>query len=128
MTSTTAKTFGLAALLAATVAAALAVMAPTSAAAAAPRLLGTVGPGHTISLRTASGAPVRSLKAGLYTIVIRDKADDHDFRLVGPGLNKATGVEWMGTQTWRVRFAKGKTYRFVCDPHADEMRGSFRAR
>jgi hypothetical protein len=34
----------------------------------------------------------------------------------------------MGTRTWRVRLAKGKTYRFVCDPHADEMRGSFRTR
>jgi hypothetical protein len=127
MTSTTAKTFGVSGLLAATLAA-LACVAPTGAAAATPKLVATVGPGHTISLRTASGAPVRSVKAGLYTIVVRDKADDHDFRLVGPGLNKATGVEWMGTRTWRVRLAKGKTYRFVCDPHADEMRGSFRAR
>ncbi len=30
----------------------------------------------------------------------------------------------MGTQTWKVRLVKGKTYRFVCDPHSDEMFGA----
>jgi hypothetical protein len=105
----------------------LAVAAPT-ATAATPKLIATVGPNDTISLRTAGGAPVRSVKAGTYTIVVRDRASDHNFRLVGPGINKATGIGSMGTQTWRVRFARGKTYRFICEPHADDMRGSFRAR
>ena len=121
------KVFAHAGLLAALIAAVVALV-PTGAIAATPKLVGTVGPNDTITLRTASGAPVRSLKAGVYTISVRDKSEDHDFRLVGPGVNKATGVESMGNQTWRVRFAKGKTYRFLCGPHADEMRGSFRAR
>jgi hypothetical protein len=27
-----------------------------------------------------------------------------------------------------VRIVRGKTYRFVCDPHAEMMRGSLRGR
>ena len=127
MTSTSAKNFAMSAVIAAAIAT-LALLVPTSAEAATPKLVASVGPGHTITLRTAAGAPVRSVKAGLYTIVVRDLADDHDFRLVGPGLNKATGVGFMGNVTWRVKLVRGKTYRFVCDPHSDEMRGSFRVR
>ena len=114
--------------LLASLAAALAVALPVEADAAPQKLVATVGPGHTITLRTASGAAVRSVKAGLYTIVVRDRATDHDFRLIGPGVNKATAVGFVGTQTWRVKLVRGKTYKFVCDPHADEMFGSFRAR
>jgi hypothetical protein len=127
MTGNTATRFARPGMLAAAIAA-LACLVPTGAAAATPKLVATVGPGHTITLRTATGAPVRSVKAGLYTIVVRDRADDHDFRLVGPRLNKATGVGFVGNTTWRVRLVRGKTYRFVCDPHSDEMRGSFRVR
>jgi ABC-type Zn2+ transport system substrate-binding protein/surface adhesin len=127
MSTSKVETFVGSSLLAALIAA-LALAFPTVAGAATPKLVASVGPGHTISLRTASGAPVRSIKAGTYTIVVRDRASDHDFRLVGPGLNKVTGVGWVGTKTWRVRFLRGKTYRFVCDPHADEMRGAFRVR
>ena len=121
------KLFTHAGLLAAGIAASVALF-PNGAVAAPAKLVGTVGPSDTITLRTAGGASVRSLKAGVYTILVRDKAEDHDFRLVGPGVNKATGVESLGNRTWRVRFAKGKTYRFFCGPHADEMRGSFRVR
>ena len=108
--------------------AALATVFPASAAAATPKLVASVGPDYTISLRTTTGAPVRSAKAGVSTIVVRDRSDEHNFRLVGPGVNKATGVDFMGSATWRVRLLKGKTYRFVCDPHASHMHGSFRLR
>jgi hypothetical protein len=108
--------------------AASAFLGPAGAGAAPAKLLATVGPGHTITLRTPAGGPARSVKAGVYAVVVRDRAADHDFRLVGPGVNKATGVGFMGTQTWKVRLARGKTYRFVCDPHSDEMFGSFRVR
>jgi hypothetical protein len=107
---------------------AAALLGPGGASAATPKLIATVGPGHTITLRTPSGVAARSIKAGVYAIVVRDRAADHDFRLVGPSVNKATGVGFMGTQTWKVRLAKGKTYRFVCDPHSDEMFGSFRVK
>jgi hypothetical protein len=101
----------------------VALLAP-SALAGGARLKGTVGPGFTISL-TQGGKKVAALKAGTYTFVIADKASIHDFHLTGPGVNKKTGVGFMGTQTWTVALKKG-TYRFVCDPHASFMHGSFK--
>jgi hypothetical protein len=101
---------------------------PVGANAATPRLAATVGPGYTIKVRTAAGAAVRSVKPGLYTITVHDRSGQHNFHLTGPGVNKSTSVGWVGTKTWRVRVVHGKTYRFVCDPHASMMRGSFRGR
>jgi plastocyanin len=92
-----------------------------------PTLTATVGPSATISLRTSRGARVRRLKAGRYRIVVRDRSSRHNFHLRGLGLNKRTSVAFRGTVTWTVTFRRGRTYRFVCDPHASRMRGSFRA-
>jgi plastocyanin len=116
-------------MLARIIAVSLAALASSQAApAATPRLVATVGPGATISLRTAAGAPVRTLRAGVYTIVVRDRADEHNFRLRGPRVNRATGVAATGTTTWRsVRLVRG-TYTFLCEPHSDDMRGAFRVR
>jgi len=92
-----------------------------------PTLTATVGPGATISLRTSRGARVTRLKAGRYRIVVRDRSRMHNFHLSGPGVNKRTAVGFRGTTTWTVTFRKARTYRFVCDPHARRMKGSFRA-
>ena len=100
---------------------------PPPPATRPPTLTATVGPGATISLRTARGARVTRLKAGRYRIVVRDRSTMHNFHLVGPGVNKRTTPRFRGTVTWTVTFRKGRTYRFVCDPHARRMRGSFRA-
>lgn len=89
-------------------------------------LTATVGPGFTISLRTASGRRVTSLKAKRYRIVVRDRSTFHNFHLTGAGVNKRTTVGFRGTRTWTVTFRKGKTYRYVCDPHRRQMKGSFR--
>jgi plastocyanin len=91
------------------------------------RLIATVGPGFTISLRTAAGARVRTLRRGTYTIVVRDRSRMHNFHLIGPRVNRRTSVGARGTFTWRVTLRAGR-YRFVCDPHAAAMRGSFRVR
>jgi plastocyanin len=107
--------------------AAVAALTAAPAEAATPKLTATVGPNDTISLRTAAGAPVRVLKPGRYTIVVRDRADDHNFILRGPGVTKSSGVGSTGTATWRVTLRAG-AYRFWCGPHADEMKGSFRVR
>jgi len=109
----------------AVLAAALAVPAATAAlkAPAANTLTGTVGPGFTITL-TQNGTPVKKLKAGKYTIKIADKAIDHNFHLSGPGVNKKTSVAAKVNVTWNVTLEKG-TYKFVCDPHASLMKGSF---
>ena len=116
----------LAASAAAAAVAALAFALPGTAAT--PKLVATVGPGDAIMLRTAAGAPVRARRAGVYTVTVKDRSDEHNFRIVGPGVNKATGVGATGSVTWRVKLVRGKGYRFQCDPHSDDMRGAFRAR
>lgn len=105
---------------------AVAAVAALPAQAATPtKLVATVGPGFTITL-TKAGKKVTSLKPGRYTITVRDRSGMHNFHLRGPGgVNKDSGVGPTGTRTWRLTFRKG-TYRFVCDPHATSMKGSFR--
>jgi plastocyanin len=101
-----------------------AVFAASATSVTMPRLSGTVGPGATISLKQGA-KKVATLKAGRYSFVISDKATTHNFHLTGPGVNKATSVGKTGNQTWVLTLKKG-TYRFVCDPHASFMKGSFR--
>jgi plastocyanin len=104
---------------------ALVVAAP--APAATKTLSGTVGPGFTISLKY-KGKKVSSLKAGRYRIRVSDRSDFHNFHIRGPGVNRVvTGVDFEGTKSRTFRLRKG-TYRYVCDPHSDDMKGSFRVR
>jgi plastocyanin len=103
--------------LAVAVLAALAVAIP--AVAATPVFKGTVGPGFTITMAT------KPKKAGKIKLTIADKSSIHNFRLTGPGVNVATGVSAVGTKTFTVTLKKG-TYKFVCDPHATSMKGSFK--
>ena len=109
--------------LAATLAAA--VLA-SSASAAVPRLVGSTGPDGAFRITlTKGGKKVTKLKAGKYTIVVKDVARTHNFHLTGPGkLNKKTPVSGKGTFTWHLTLKKG-TYRYVCDPHKTIMKGSF---
>jgi plastocyanin len=95
------------------------------AVAAGKRLVASVGPGFSISLKTAAGAAVKTLRAGTYTVLVRDRSPEHNFHLAGRAVNKSTSPGSVSTSTWRVRFAAG-TYNFMCDPHADAMRGSIR--
>jgi plastocyanin len=74
---------------------------------------------------TQGGKRVTALKAGTYTIKVADKSNIHNFHLSGPGVNKTTSVPGTGTSTWTVKLKQG-TYRYVCDPHASIMKGSFR--
>ncbi len=105
---------------------ALAALAMTaSAGAAPPKLIGTDGPGFTITLKRL-GKPVTTVKAGTYSITVADKSNIHNFHLMGPGLNKViTTVPFVGTKTVVVKLRKG-VYRFICDPHRTIMKGSFK--
>ena len=105
-------------------AAAALALAALPAQAAPTRLVAKVGPGFTITL-TKGGKKVTSLKAGAYVITVRDLSNIHNFHLRGPGVNKDSGVEAVATKTWRVTLRKG-TYRYICDPHDDSMKGSVR--
>lgn len=114
-------------LLLAATAAALGLAAPTAAdstRAADGTLTGTVGPGFSISLGDSSGAAVKHLDPGTYTLVLHDRADIHNFHLVGPGVNVQTDIDFVGDRTFTVTFADG-SYDFFCDPHAGSMHGSF---
>jgi hypothetical protein len=103
----------------------LALAAP-SAGMSPTKLVGTTGPGFTITLKKA-GVKVRTLKHGKYTITVNDKSTAHDFRLKGPGLNKLiTGLAFKGSKTVTVTLKVGK-YTYLCDPHvAQGMKHTFR--
>ncbi len=105
------------------IAAVAALLAVPAALAGTPTLNGTDGPGFTITL-TQGGKKVSKLKAGTYVFKIADKSNIHNFHLTGPGVNKKTGVGFKGTTTWKLTLKKG-TYKYVCDPHASFMHGSF---
>lgn len=102
----------------------LAVLATATGSEAAAKLTGTVGPDFKIDLRKGS-TKVASLKAGTYTIIVNDKSSHHNFRLKGPGVNKATSVRKVQKTKWTVTLRAGK-YTYVCDPHASSMKGGFR--
>ena len=106
------------------VVAALAVAVPF-ASAAPPKLVGTVGPGFTISL-TKGGKKVKTLKPGKYTFVINDRASVHNFNLDGPnGFEKVfTSVPFTGTKKVTLTLKRGK-YKFYCRPHESFMFGRF---
>ena len=94
-----------------------------SEAAAPPKLVGLVGPGFTITMKRFN-KPLKTLKAGRYTITVSDKSSIHNFRIKGPGLNKEiTTVGFVGTKSVIVTLKKGR-YTFVCDPHFTSMKGT----
>jgi plastocyanin len=102
---------------------AAALVAAATASAAPVKLSAAVGPSFTITLKKGT-AKVTKLKAGKYTIAVKDLSNIHNFHLTGPGVNKSTGVGAKGTFTWTVTLKKG-TYKYVCDPHKTVMKGSF---
>ncbi len=78
-------------------------------------LKGSVGPGAKIAL-------ARTAKAGAAKLTIRDLSAKDNFHLVGPGVNRKTGVAFKGTVTWSVTLQAG-TYSFRSDAHP-KLRGT----
>jgi plastocyanin len=89
-------------------------------------LTGTVGEGDkpVITLMDSTGAAVSSLKAGSYTVKVKDMSAKHNFHLTGTGVDEKTTVPEKTETTWTVKLEAG-TYTFVCDPHAKKMVGTF---
>jgi plastocyanin len=113
--------------LIATVAACLLAAAPSSAVPTKHtdgQLVGSVGPGFTISLKDASGANVTHLDVGTYTLLVHDLSDLHNFHLSGPGVNVMTDVIGTGDQTFTINVTDG-VYDFQCDAHPLQMKGAF---
>lgn len=88
-------------------------------------LEGETGPGFSIEVKQ-NGKDAESVKAGTYTLKVEDKSDQHNFHLIGPGVdNVVTDVGFVGDKTVTVTLKKG-TYTYQCDPHASSgMKGSF---
>ena len=87
-------------------------------------LKGSVGPGFDISLSTEDGQAVETLAAGTYTLEVDDQSDIHNFHLTGTGVDVMTEVPATGVESFDITVEAG-TYKFVCDPHAGQMNGSF---
>ena len=108
---------------------AVAVVASAEARSSSTRLIGTVGPGYTITLKRGT-AKVKTLKAGKYTFVITDKASIHDFTIErekgGPKIEKTlTGTSFQGKKTVTVTLKKG-SWKFYCSIHEPQMFGFFK--
>ncbi len=104
------------------VAAALAVGGLASAAGPS-KLLGTVGPGFTISLKSTAGKKLTNLRAGKYTFVVTDKANIHNFTVKGPGVanRTITGTAFVGTKSAILTLKAGK-YILYCTLHPTQVR------
>jgi plastocyanin len=97
-----------------------------AAPSASPKLIGKVGPGFTITLKTSAGKKVSTLKSGFYSLVVTDASNIHNFQIEGPGLDKrVTTVNFTGKKTVRIHLRKGK-YKYYCQPHESSMFGFFK--
>src|SRR2546421_7169081 len=113
----------------AVLAALVALLLPAGSSADVPVLTGDVGlnDAFVITLVDASGASVKHLDPGTYTLVVHDHSDLHNFHLFGPGTSAtvaSTEVDFKGDRTFTITLVDG-TYTFACDPHFTQMRGTF---
>jgi hypothetical protein len=98
--------------------------APKPPPRAATKLIATVGPGARIVV-TKAGVRARTVPAGPVVVVVNDRSAKDNFRLVGPGVNRATSRPGKPTVTWRLTLKRGLyTYRSDASP---ALRGTFRA-
>ena len=83
----------------------------------------SVGPGRAISLRIPGGGVPPRLGPGRYTVVVTDRSRRDNFHLLG-GLDRKTGIAFIGRQRWVVTLQKG-IYRYRSDAHPRTLSGSF---
>ena len=97
----------------------------TGETGASSTLKGETGPGFTIEV-SQNGQDAETVKAGTYTLEVEDKSDQHNFHLIGPGVDEeVTAVPFVGDKSVTVTLQKG-TYTYQCDPHASSgMKGTF---
>lgn len=79
---------------------------------------------RAISLKNATtGLKVRSVVEGTYKVVVSDVTKIQNFHLIGPGVNRKTGVKARTKVTWTLALTPGKyTYR---SDKKRRLRGTF---
>jgi plastocyanin len=102
------------------------LVAAAASGADSGQLTGSVGPGFAVSLKDSSGAAVKHLDPGTYTLLVHDLSEEHNFHLSGPGVDVTTDIAFVGDKTFTITVADG-TYNFICDAHALTMKGLFTA-
>lgn len=60
-----------------------------------------------VTLRTAAGAVARKLAAGLFSVKVVDRSKKQNAHLVGAGVNRKTGLAFVGAVTWKVTLGVG---------------------
>ena len=94
-----------------------------------PTLRASVGPGQTITLRAASGERVTQLNAGSYFVVATDRSLNENFHLIGPDIDRRTGLRFRGTVRWRLQIGLsepfGSRYSYRSDRRGSKLRGTF---
>ena len=92
-------------------------------------LIATVGEeddpdAFTITLTDESGNDVTELPAGDYVVEVIDYSEMHNFHLTGGSVDETTTVDEVTEVTWEVTLEAGE-YTFICDPHPQNMVGTF---
>jgi hypothetical protein len=110
------------------VAGAMLASPPAALGKGGTKLIANVGQGDasTISLTTETGMPVADMSgADIYVIEVHDYSSLHNFHLIGPGVDRSTDVEFVGTVVWYVFFGWKERYWYESDPYSSQLRGTF---
>jgi hypothetical protein len=83
-----------------------------------------VGPDFRIGLSFDDGSPVTNLPAGTYTVQVSDRSGQHNFHLIGPGVDQKTEIATESEASWTVTFQDQNGYTFQCDAHSS-LTGNF---
>jgi len=77
---------------------------------------------QAVTLKTAAGKAVKSLKTGRAVVSVRDRSATRGAKLSGAGVSRTTGVKFVGTATWNVKLTKG-TLVYTSDARKPVLRG-----
>jgi hypothetical protein len=81
---------------------------PPTPPAPKPKKLTLTVTDTAIALKNAGGSIARRLAAGLYSVTVVDRSRRQNAHLVGVGVNRKTGIAFVGTVTWKITLKAGK--------------------
>lgn len=104
----------------------IAVTVTSAASAGTTQIVASVGPGSTISLKTIAGKSITTLRAGSYTIRVRDWSARRGFHLLGDnGISRSTSGPFVGRVNWKLKLTKGD-YWYFSGAFSSKVRGKLR--